>query len=114
MKVVNRGLVLILPKAPFLSWVQELLGADAPMTLGELRQDATALLITEFEDDRAGKRCIRRMWQAIFEHELAAWEQDPTNWPANRTYQLFQAWIEIDLHSMVLDAADTALTAQPW
>jgi hypothetical protein len=39
----------------------------------------------------------------IFEEELNAWHRLEEDWPQERDFTLFQAWFEIEIHSLVLD-----------
>ena len=41
----------------------------------------------------------------LFEMELGDWNRNPSDWPAERTTELFDAWFGFEVHSMVWDLA---------
>lgn len=41
--------------------------------------------------------------QDLFEAELEGWYTDPTLWPQDRTFRLFQTWFDVECHSVVVD-----------
>jgi hypothetical protein len=38
----------------------------------------------------------------MFEEELNAWHRVEADWPQHRDFAMFQAWFEIEIHSLVL------------
>ena len=40
---------------------------------------------------------------AIFESELLGWSTDDSTWPAERTYEMFRQWFDIEINSMMID-----------
>jgi hypothetical protein len=112
--VTNRVVAIVLPRAPFVEWINAVDPdpANATTTLDDARDDPSVFLIpTGYADDpdNSGKRWIQRNWKAIFEHLLDEWYIDPDLWPRNRTIKMFREWCEIRIHSTVLDCASTPL-----
>ena len=42
----------------------------------------------------------------LFEQELEEWYVDEMLWPENRNRKMFNEWIEIECHSIILDTVD--------
>jgi hypothetical protein len=42
-------------------------------------------------------------FKAIFDEELNSWYRLERAWPSPRTYETFLEWLEVELHSMVID-----------
>jgi hypothetical protein len=114
MDVINRAVAIIKPKQPYLDWANSLPDTTDPVTLAALRRDCTALLIPEHDDPAEAEAFITDIYAAIFELELDAWHRDPAAWPAQRTYQAFQEWFDVDIHSLVLDAADDRMQKEAY
>ncbi|WP_233874568.1 hypothetical protein [Paraburkholderia adhaesiva] len=110
--VSNRVVALIVPKAPFVAWINaaDPAPANPTVTLADAQEEPSAFLIptsgTE-DPDQPGKRWIQRNWKALFEHMLEDWYTDPALWPRNRTIKMFRDWCEIRIHSIVLDCGET-------
>ena len=106
MKTINRALIVIKPKQPFLDWLNS--QADAPefeMTLEGLRnEECTAILIPEFDEYDDVWKVVEGIAPEIFEIELSGWWQVPELWPQNRDFNTFKEWFDIEIHSMVGDS----------
>ncbi|CAJ0681917.1 MULTISPECIES: hypothetical protein [Ralstonia] len=112
--VTNRVVAIILPKAPFVEWINatDPTPANATVTFEDAREEPSAFLIpTDGTDDldQPGKRWIQRNWKVVFEQLLEDWYVDPDLWPRNRTPKMFREWCEVCIHTIVLDYADTPL-----
>jgi hypothetical protein len=42
----------------------------------------------------------------LFEMELEDWSRNPSDWPEERTGEVFDVWFDIEVHSMVWNLAD--------
>ncbi len=51
MSEINRSLILLKPKQPFLNWLRALDDDDNDLTLKELSDDSTAYLVPEIWQD---------------------------------------------------------------
>lgn len=113
MRAVNRTVVVLKPKRPFLDWINDQDDApSSPVTLTELQQDCTALLTPMFDNNEEALAFLESRKVQLLEQELAAWYRDPTLWPIPRTADLFDRWIQLEVHSMVFDLLDEAITKE--
>lgn len=74
--VQNRIVVVVLPKTPFVEWVNRVIqGVADPVTLGEAREDPNAFLVpVELDEfDSPGERWLRQNWAILFERMLRDW-----------------------------------------
>ena len=51
MNEINRGVIVVKPRLPFLEWVNSTGDDDVVLTLEEATRDSTAYLTPEIEDD---------------------------------------------------------------
>lgn len=101
MKVVNRGVVIVKPKQPFLEWLGTLPDpTDIP--LADLQEDCTAFLISDTHAENFD-RWLQRNYPALFEEQLGGWWTDPARWPAKRDLRTFRKWFTVEVHSVVVD-----------
>jgi len=103
MKTINRAVIVLKPKAPFVDWVNRTEDGDLTFTLDEVRRDCTAYLIPEVAGDRDLEQFLRRNYSFLFECELASCLQDETRWPKKRDFNAFLAWFEVEFHSLIID-----------
>jgi hypothetical protein len=112
MNMINRGIVVFKPKEPFLDWVNRDLALSSPVTMEELRRDCTTILVPDLGSLEAALDYVEPLKPRLFEMELGAWDRDPTNWPEERTSARFDAWFELEVHSMVWDAVDAPVVKE--
>lgn len=124
--VIERQLVLLRPKAPYVRWVHQGLsrhekdlrklpgydpaGDPGLPTLADLRKDCTAYLIAidpEYLDPQAMVEHVEHDFVFFFKRELEQWEREEAGrWPQPLTLALFRQWFEVESFDMVLDTAN--------
>lgn len=100
---VDRGLLLVFPKQPFVEWVNSFDPSGHPVTLDELWREPVAILVDEFADAEEAEKLVERDHREIFEHLLLEWHTDEDQWPATRDYDAFREWFEVRSLSTVYD-----------
>ena len=102
--MINRAAVLVRLKAPFISWINQADPADGrpDITLEEANEDRTVYLIEEEEADFL-EQWVALNYEQIFACELEDWHMDQTRWPQQRNREMFDAWCEIECHTVIVD-----------
>lgn len=106
MKTINRALIVIKPKQPFLDWILARTDTEeSEVTLEDLRsEDCTAILVPEFDDYDEVWEVIEDLAPGLFEIELSGWRRTPELWPTKRDFKTFKEWFDVEIHSMVGDS----------
>lgn len=97
---VLRTAIILKPLAPYINWVKESLGVDFDPADEEMK-DFNSYLVAE--DLYACEDWIEENYENMFALELADWAEDESEWPQNRTYEMFQEWFDIEYSSMIYD-----------
>ena len=109
--MLNRDLLIVRYRQPFVDWVNE---ADphpaggSHITLESANEDSSVFLIHEFASEEF-ESWLESCYQPLFDNILGEWYTDPALWPQDRTLELFKAWCDFEVHSMVLDYVDEPL-----
>ena len=103
---INRAVLVVKPKQPFLAWAHSLDDESKDLTLERLREDCTAYLIPEIQFDSEQHQVLGRCFELLFEEELEAWHTEPKDWPQYRNLEMFLEWFEVEFHSLVFDLCD--------
>ena len=106
MSEINRSLVILRPKQPFLDWCMAIDDDDKNLTLEELAEDSTAYLIPELWDDSDQQELLDSYYDVLFEEQLAGWWTDEADWPPKRDLKMFLAWFEVEFYSLVFDLCE--------
>ena len=105
MSEINRSLLILKPKQPFLDWILTL-DNDQDLTLEEVHQDSTSYLIPEIWQDSDEQVILKSYYDVLFEEQLEAWWTDEADWPKKRNLKMFLAWFEVEFYSLVLDLCE--------
>ena len=101
MPIINRGVVIVKPKQPFLYWLRALPDPETKVGLDEMRTDCNAYLISEWESGDELERILKRCCTTIFEEELEAWWRVESDWPKKRGLSVFREWFDAECVQMV-------------
>jgi len=110
LRLIQDSVIVVRPRQPFLDWINQQMHPEdptqPPMTMDHLLEDCTAVLVPEIEslDDLEYLEPLKPL---LFEEELASWYTNEECWPAVRTNQVFDAWFDLEPHSLVYRAAAT-------
>jgi hypothetical protein len=112
---VNRVVVILIPKLPFLQWIFTV-EPGLELTLDKLRaeQDALLLSILEIETFQGAKAWAHRNWKILFDKALCDWYTDERSWPSARTLVMFEQWFDIEWHPLVWDLSSTQIEKIDW
>ena len=106
MKFINRPVLVIKPRQPYLDWTQRVSSDSVQLKLEDLQQDCTTYLLSEALDRQQLESFLHENFGAMFKHELYAWHRDQSLWPAERSYAIFGACVDIHMHSPGSDMLD--------
>jgi hypothetical protein len=112
MKTINRTVITIIPKQPYISWANSF--DDNGPKIETDKKLAISILISDKYDEYNYEKFIKKNYSDIFEEELDAWMSDPDDWPKNRTYQMFNEWFEVLVSEFVIDMGDGSVEHEPF
>ncbi len=105
--MINRNALMLRYNDPAVRWINE---ADPTpdgdeITAADVNEERTVYLIDNCvgEDARSLERWLRKNYDELFERELDGWYTDPNLWPQDRSLELFRAWFDVELHTVLID-----------
>ena len=101
MAYINRGCIIIRVATPYIDWARSL--DDSGMIPNPETDEPTVYLIADYDVEEEAWEALEEKYEIIFEEELEAWHTDDTDWPENRTFELFKEWFTISFCSGVQD-----------
>ena len=75
-ELVNRSMIIVKPKKPFLDWANGVDGDHNDFTQKEMEDDCAVFLIQDFEEDQEKEKILKRHYTELFEAELGGWCTD--------------------------------------
>jgi hypothetical protein len=103
MAVINRSLIVVKPKKPFLDWLNSVEPDDDDLQLEDINDDPTAYLVPQIIMEGEQEGIIDWCADFVFEQELWSWYTDEDLWPVGRNAAMFREWFDVESHSMVND-----------
>jgi len=112
--VLNRTVVILIFKKPFLDWLNATDQNPLSLTLEMLHIDNDSFLIPQFDDPHHAVKWVEERWSFLFDSILFDWITEESMWPENRSLKMFLEWFDIDVHSMAWDLANEPLQVEDW
>jgi hypothetical protein len=107
MNTINRTLLILIPKKPFLDWVESF---DIETDAGEY----SAYLIPEKYDEYNYMDYLEKHWQYIFDSELYGILKDPNFYPEKRDYKTFNMWFGTHVCDTVFDLGNDLIEIEEF
>jgi len=114
MRIVNRTAISIVGAQPYIDWTRKTdSAADRDtVTVARATPFGTAVLLPEFELEEDVQDWVEENAGWLFEFQLSAWTDDESAWPVTRDLKTFREWFRVDIHSVVIDVADTDIEGE--
>lgn len=113
---LNRALVVLIYKQPYIDWVKTAGEFPIDLTLEEANDDSEAFLVPSFDSQmdpvdgtEDAVKWVEKRWRMFFEHVLGSWINDENEWPQKRTLKMFREWFDVEYRSMVWDMGNEPL-----
>ena len=101
MNTINRTVILVTPKQPYIDWANSFEDGGPTISSGKLRH--SAYLIPDTYDEYNYKNWLKKNCKEIFIMELESWMVVPDSFPKKMTYKVFMEWFEIRVADSVFD-----------
>jgi hypothetical protein len=103
---VHRAAMVLTPKQTYFDWVKKL-EPGIPI-LPEMKEPMVYLL-PDFETTQEAGQWLRKHFDNFFQEKLSEWVPDEKQWPAKRTFKMFEEWFAYSLCTMVWDTMEQSL-----
>lgn len=112
--LVNRGVLVVRPREPFIQWVAGLEGWTLEEARRSAAQELSAYLLPPSGWLEPDSGAMRAVYRYIWERELADWCTEPARWPQPRPRAQFREWFELIWCDGVLDLCEAPLEREAW
>lgn len=115
--MVNRAALILRWKDPGIAWINEADPVPDAIVISRdmVNEERTVYLLSDAdaESDTAVRRWVKRNYKELFEAELEGWYTDEALWPSSRTLRLFDAWFDVECHSVLIDTVGGPIIDDP-
>ncbi|RTK94341.1 MAG: hypothetical protein EKK64_08655 [Neisseriaceae bacterium] len=103
--VVERSIVVLKPKQPFLDWINNSLATSSEtlLDLQSIRIDCNSYLIPEVNEIESGVAFVDDIYESLFQMELASWSEEQELWPQELTLKMFWEWFDVEISPTLID-----------
>ncbi len=109
MNSVNRSVILVKPKLPYIEWANSLDDDGPKLDIEKPYDEYTIYLVDEIGYKGDIENVIKKQYAKIFEYELFSWHTSEEDWPQKRNLLTFRKWFSVEAHSDVIDLCNYAL-----
>lgn len=106
--VVERSVIVIKPKEPFLEWINNSLAIsnETLLDLASVRIDCNSYLIPEVTEIEDGIAYVDDIFEPLFQMELASWTEDQNLWPQELSLKMFWEWFDVEISPTLIDLTE--------
>lgn len=109
-ETVNRDVLIVFYKQPFIDWVNFVYDDDKVECPTLMEHDqGNVYLIPEFNTQDEAMEYVREHYRDIFENELFGWCEDDESWPQDLTWEFFERCFHYSWQSVVVDTMETEI-----
>lgn len=103
-EIINRSALYVIPKKPFKDWAAYY-NDDTQEELENWLNERRIYLIENIYDGLSNEvnEVLEQCYLKIFDYELMNWNGYKSEWPKERSLELFLAWFEVKLCDEILD-----------
>lgn len=103
--VVERSVIVLKPKQPFLDWINNTLASSSEtlLDLSSIRIDCNSYLIPEVNEIEDGVSYVDEYFESFFQLELASWTEEETLWPQELSLKMFWEWFDVEISPTLID-----------
>jgi len=113
--IIDRAAIIIKAKKPAVDWINKvdsMTGSDK-ITLKDVNTDCQLYLVPDDVDSQD----MAMVWayknaEVLLEDFMHGWYQDESLWPKVRDIDLFEKWLEIEYHSLIIDTVDAPINKE--
>ena len=102
---VDRAVVIIKKKQPFLDWANNLPDPDSDSTLESINSEPSTYLIQNDGDDDLLDR-LKCIAPEIFELEMNGWWIEEKDWESDKSWENFCKWFDFTISSLPIDLGE--------
>jgi hypothetical protein len=114
MWIVDRSIIIIQKKAPFLDWLRNLPDPDKKITLEELNDNPSCYLLPPFEEQKEAEECLEEICEEIFREEMGAWHTEEGDWEADLSLANFRKWFDYKFSPMPVDLVEGEIEKEEY
>ncbi|MFH0753091.1 MAG: hypothetical protein V2A70_00825 [Candidatus Omnitrophota bacterium] len=96
--------VIVRRKQPFIDWIKY---HDPEYDAVDEKHDEKSVYLLSEKDGDDWDKYVKKHFLDIFENELEGWYTGPEMWPADRSWKVFNEWIDFEVQTMVYDLVDS-------
>lgn len=112
MNTINRTLLIVIPKKPYLDWVKSFENGEPDFDNGS--EHYSAYLISDKYDEFNYKNYLKNHYLDIFEEELYAMIRDPDLWPQKRDLKTYNKWFDTHACDTVFDLSNEPIEIEEF
>lgn len=103
---IDRAVIIIKKKKPFLDWIKNLPDSDLEITIDDLNSEPSTYLIPAYEENYLLLAHLSAICHEIFVLEMNGWWTEEEVWEKDLSWENFNLWFEYDICSLPIDLGE--------
>lgn len=114
MWVIDRSIIIVSKKQPFLDWLHQLPEPDKKVSLEDINSDASCYLLPPYEEQHELEESLEEICDEIFCQEMETWHTEESHWEQDRSLKNFHKWFSYQVCSMPVDLVEGEIEKEEY
>lgn len=111
---IDRAIVIVKKKEPFLKWVNNLPIQDVKVDLNALNDEPTTYLIPAYEENYLLLAHLSAVCHEIFVLEMNGWWTEEELWEKDLSWENFNKWFDYEICSLPIDLGEDEIFREEY
>lgn len=111
---IDRAVVIVKKKEPFLEWVKNLPIQDVKVDLNALNDEPTTYLIPAYEENYLLFAHLSAVCHEIFVLEMNGWWTEEELWEKDLSWENFNKWFDYEICSLPIDLGEDEIFREEY
>lgn len=103
---IDRTVVILRKKQPYIDWIRRLPDPDLETTLEEINREPSTYLIPSCEDNIGLLAHLCSVCHEIFAVEMSGWWTDEQDWEKDLSFENFNCWFDYEISTLPIDLGE--------
>ncbi len=112
--MVDRAVIVVKKKRPFIDWIRKLPDLDLEITLKSINEDPSTYLVPSCEDDVGQLAYLSLICHEIFAIEMSGWWTEESAWEKDLSFENFNRWFDYEISSMPIDLGEDEIFREEY
>lgn len=111
---LDRAVIILKKKQPYIDWIRKLPDPDLETTLEEINSEPSTYLIPSSEDNIGLVAYLNSVCHEIFAIEMGGWWTEEEDWEKDLSFENFNRWFDYEVSTLPIDLGEHEILREEY